>query len=74
MPETWDELKKLGAALNGKGIVPVAYPAGQDRNFPIFPFYTFAGGLKPDKLLREADLGSSRGPARSWWPARRSTR
>src|SRR5437870_13583687 len=37
--------------------MPIAYPAGQDRNFPIFPYYTFLGGIKADKLMREADLG-----------------
>jgi ABC-type glycerol-3-phosphate transport system substrate-binding protein len=57
VPHTLDDLKKIGAALNAKGIAPIAYPAGQDRNFPIFPFYTYAGGTKADKLLREADLG-----------------
>ena len=57
VPQTLEELKKIGAALNAKGIAPIAYPAGQDRNFPIFPFYTYAGGTKADKLLREADLG-----------------
>ena len=43
VPNTLDELKKVGAALNAKGIMPIAYPAGQDRNFPIFPYYTYAG-------------------------------
>ncbi len=57
VPQTLEDLKKIGAALNAKGIAPIAYPAGQDRNFPIFPFYTYAGGTKADKLLREADLG-----------------
>ena len=57
VPNTLDELKKVGAALNAKGVMPIAYPAGQDRNFPIFPYYTYAGGIKADKLLREADLG-----------------
>ena len=57
VPQTLDDLKKIGAVLSGKGIIPIAYPAGQDRNFPIFPFYTYAGGAKSDKLLREADLG-----------------
>jgi raffinose/stachyose/melibiose transport system substrate-binding protein len=56
VPETLDDLKKLGPVFNGKGIAPIVYPAGQDRNFPIFPFFTFAGGLKADALLREADL------------------
>jgi hypothetical protein len=37
--------------------MPIAYPAGQDRNFPIFPYYTYLGGIKADKLMREADLG-----------------
>ena len=37
--------------------MPIAYPAGQDRNFPIFPYYTYVGGIKADKLMREADLG-----------------
>ena len=57
VPQTLDDLKKIGATLNAKGIAPIVYPAGQDRNFPIFPFYTYAGGTKTDKLLREADLG-----------------
>src|SRR4029077_10977752 len=57
VPDTLDDLKKVGAALNAKGIVPIAYPAGQDRNFPIFPYYTYVGGTKADKLMREADLG-----------------
>ena len=58
VPQTLDELKRAGAALNAKGIAPIVYPAGQDRNFPIFPFYTYAGGTKADRLLREADLGA----------------
>jgi raffinose/stachyose/melibiose transport system substrate-binding protein len=57
VPETLEDLKRIGAALNGKGVIPIAYPAGQDRNFPIFPYYTFVGGIKADKLMREADLG-----------------
>jgi raffinose/stachyose/melibiose transport system substrate-binding protein len=57
VPNTLDELKKIGAALNAKGVIPIAYPAGQDRNFPLFPYYTYVGGIKADKLLREADLG-----------------
>src|SRR5215468_9764601 len=57
IPNTLEELKKVGAALNAKGIMPIAYPAGQDRNFPIFPYYTYLGGIKADKLMREADLG-----------------
>jgi raffinose/stachyose/melibiose transport system substrate-binding protein len=57
VPETWDDLKKLGPVFNGKGIAPVLIPAGQDRNQPIFPFYTVAGGLKLDTKLRDADLG-----------------
>src|SRR5580765_6549090 len=57
IPNTLDELKKVGAALNAKGVMPIAYPAGQDRNFPIFPYYTYLGGIKADKLMREADLG-----------------
>jgi raffinose/stachyose/melibiose transport system substrate-binding protein len=57
IPNTLDELKKVGAALNAKGIMPIAYPAGQDRNFPIFPYYTYLSGIKADKLMREADLG-----------------
>src|SRR5262249_28251215 len=58
VPQTLDDLKRIGAALTAKGVTPIAYPAGQDRNFPIFPFYTYAGGTKADKLLREADLGA----------------
>src|SRR6266850_1967143 len=50
IPNTLDELKKVGAALNAKGVMPIAYPAGQDRNFPIFPYYTYLGGIKADKL------------------------
>ena len=57
VPNTLDELKKIGASLSAKGIMPIAYPAGQDRNFPLFPYYTFLGGTKADKLMREADLG-----------------
>ncbi|HVG76991.1 MAG TPA: extracellular solute-binding protein [Patescibacteria group bacterium] len=57
VPNTLDELKKVGATLNAKGVMPIAYPAGQDRNFPIFPYYTYVGGIKADKLMREADLG-----------------
>lgn len=57
VPETWDDLKKIGTVFNGKGIAPVVYPAGQDRNFPIFPFYTVAGGMKLDTKMRDADLG-----------------
>src|SRR5207245_4229548 len=40
IPNTLDELKKIGAALSAKGIMPIAYPAGQDRSSPIFPSYT----------------------------------
>ena len=57
VPQTLADLKKAGAALTAKGVLPIAYPAGQDRNFPIFPFYTFVGGTRTDKLMREADLG-----------------
>jgi raffinose/stachyose/melibiose transport system substrate-binding protein len=57
VPETWEDLKKIGAVFNGKSITPIVYPAGQDRNFPIFPFFTVAGGLKQDLKLRDADLG-----------------
>jgi ABC-type glycerol-3-phosphate transport system substrate-binding protein len=57
VPATLDELKALGPLFNAKGIAPIAYPAGQDRNYPIFPFYAIAGRLKADGLLREADLG-----------------
>lgn len=58
VPETYDDLKKIGEVFNGKGIAPIVYPAGQDRNFPIFPFYTVAGGMKLDGVLRDADLGT----------------
>jgi len=57
VPDAVEDLKKLGAALNAKGITPVAYAAGEDRNHPIFPYYTYVGGIKADKLMREADLG-----------------
>jgi raffinose/stachyose/melibiose transport system substrate-binding protein len=57
VPDTLEDLKKLGAALNAKGVMPIAYPAGQDRNFPLFPYYTYLGGTKADRLMREADLG-----------------
>jgi raffinose/stachyose/melibiose transport system substrate-binding protein len=57
VPDTWEDLKKIGAVFNGKGIAPIVYPAGQDRNFPLFPFFTVAGGLKQDLKLRDADLG-----------------
>src|SRR3989454_10307655 len=58
VPQTLDDLRKAGATLNANGIAPIVYPAGQDRNFPIFPFYTYAGGTRADRLLREADLGT----------------
>jgi raffinose/stachyose/melibiose transport system substrate-binding protein len=57
VPETLEDLKKIGAVLSAKGITPIVYPAGQDRNFPIFPYYTYIGGTKADRLMREADLG-----------------
>jgi raffinose/stachyose/melibiose transport system substrate-binding protein len=57
VPETWDDLKKVAPVFNGKGIAPVVFMAGQDKNFPIFPFFTVAGGLKQDLKLRDADLG-----------------
>jgi raffinose/stachyose/melibiose transport system substrate-binding protein len=57
VPNTLDELKKIGGVLSAKGLMPIAYPAGQDRNFPLFPYYTYLGGTKADKLMREADLG-----------------
>jgi raffinose/stachyose/melibiose transport system substrate-binding protein len=57
VPETWEELQKLAAVFNGKGIAPVVIAAGHDRNQPIFPFFTVAGGLKLDGKLRDADLG-----------------
>ncbi len=59
VPETLDELKKLGPVFNAKGIAPLAIAIGEDRNHPVFPLYTMAGGLKADKLLREADLGKA---------------
>src|SRR5215470_6747705 len=55
VPETLEELKKIGNTLAAKGVMPIAYPAGQDRNFPLFPYYTYVGGIKADKLMREAD-------------------
>lgn len=57
VPETLDDLKKLGPVFNGKGIAPMVIAIGEDRNHPVFPLYTMAGGLKADKLLRDADLG-----------------
>ncbi|MCC6175861.1 MAG: extracellular solute-binding protein [Chloroflexi bacterium] len=57
VPETWDDLKKSASVFTAKGIAPVVFPAGQDRNFPIFPFYTVAGGMKLDTKMRDADLG-----------------
>jgi ABC-type glycerol-3-phosphate transport system substrate-binding protein len=59
VPETLDDLKALAKVFNDKGIAPIAYPAGQDRNYPIFPFYMAAGGLEADKLMRDADLGKA---------------
>ncbi|MGE3269424.1 MAG: ABC transporter substrate-binding protein [Chloroflexota bacterium] len=56
-PTTWDEMKKLAGVFNGKGIAPLVIATGEDRNHPIFPFYTVAGGLKLDVKMREADLG-----------------
>jgi ABC-type glycerol-3-phosphate transport system substrate-binding protein len=56
-PETWDDFKKIASVFNGKGIAPAAVPAGQDRNAPLFAFYTVAGGLKLDAKMRDADLG-----------------
>src|SRR5207248_3946285 len=57
VPETWDDLKKAAGVFNGKGIAPAVFAAGQDRNAPIFPFYTVAGGQKLDVKMRDADLG-----------------
>jgi raffinose/stachyose/melibiose transport system substrate-binding protein len=57
VPETWDDLKKVAPVVNGKGIAPVVFMAGQDKNFPTFPFFTVAGGLKQDLKVRDADLG-----------------
>ena len=56
-PETWEDLKNIAAVFNGKGIPPVVYPAGQDRNMPMNPFFTVAGGMKADGKMRDADLG-----------------
>jgi len=74
VPNTLDDLKKVGATLNAKGIMPIAYPAGQDRNFPIFPYYTYLGGIKADKLMREADLGLKPWTSPSSSPGRSSSR
>lgn len=57
VPETLDDLKKLAPIFNGKGIAPMVVTWGQDRNAPVFPFYTTVGGLQADKLMRDADLG-----------------
>ncbi len=57
--ETLNELKKLAPIFNGKGIAPIVIAIGEDRNHPIIPVYTMAGGLKVDKLLRDADLGQA---------------
>jgi raffinose/stachyose/melibiose transport system substrate-binding protein len=57
VPETWEDLQKAAGVFNGKGIAPMVYPAGQDRNFPNFPFFTVAGGMKLDSKVRDADLG-----------------
>jgi raffinose/stachyose/melibiose transport system substrate-binding protein len=57
VPETWEDLKKIAAVFNGKGIAPACFPAGEDRNQPVFPFYTVAGGMKLDAKMRDADLG-----------------
>ncbi len=59
VPETLDDLKKLAPIFNGKGIAPMVVTWGQDRNAPVFPFYTTAGGLQVDKLMRDADLGKA---------------
>ena len=56
-PETWDDMQKIAGVFNGKGISPWVFPAGQDRNFPNFPFFTVAGGMKLDTVVRDADLG-----------------
>jgi len=57
VPETWDDMKKAAGVFNGKGIAPVVFATGEDRNHPIFPFFTVAGGLKLDTKMRDADLG-----------------
>ena len=57
VPETWEDLARSAGVFSGKGIAPIVYPAGQDRNFPNFPFFTVAGGMKLDTQLRDADLG-----------------
>ena len=59
VPETWDDLKKAAGVFKGKGIAPVVFATGEDRNHPIFPFYTVAGGLKHDVKMRDADLGKA---------------
>lgn len=59
VPETLDDLRKLGPTFNGKGIAPVIIAIGEDRNHPINPYYAMVGGLKADGLLREADLGKA---------------
>ena len=56
-PTTVDDLNKMAAVFNGKGITPVVLPAGEDRNQPLFPFYAAAGRHKADILMRQADLG-----------------
>ena len=56
-PETWEDFQKISAVFKGKGMAPICFPAGEDRNQPIFPFYTVAGGMKLDTKLRDADLG-----------------
>ncbi|MFN8524976.1 MAG: extracellular solute-binding protein [Chloroflexota bacterium] len=61
VPETLQQLEEAAKVFQGKGIAPLMMAAGEDRNHPIFPLYTMAGGMKIDGLLREADLGQ-----RSW--------
>lgn len=59
VPQTLDDLKKLAPVFNGKGVAPIVIAIGEDRNHPVFPFYTAVGGLQVDKLMREADLGKA---------------
>jgi ABC-type glycerol-3-phosphate transport system substrate-binding protein len=57
-PETLQQLEEVSKVFKAAGIPPLMMAIGEDRNHPIFPFYTMAGGMKLDGLLREADLGT----------------
>ncbi|MGI9148786.1 MAG: ABC transporter substrate-binding protein [Chloroflexota bacterium] len=56
-PATLDDLYKLGPVFNAKGISPLTIAFGQDRNQPLFPFYSMCGRLGADGVMRQADVG-----------------